>query len=75
MYTVAVKRILPDLKEPKYAHGNNYMRAGTTIVLLPDDEYRRLYPTDEKKFFTHHNFGPYSYLVKKYYGGVGGVSR
>jgi len=75
MYSKAIKKQLPQLNEPGYSDGNNYMRAGTPVVLQPDAEYLRMYITDTKKPFTHHNFGPYSYLVKKYYGGVGGVNH
>lgn len=68
MYTMAIKKVLPDLQQPTYADGNNYMRAGVPIVLVGDEEYHRLHPTDPGKPFSHHMFGPYSFLIKQIYG-------
>ncbi|RYG44475.1 MAG: lipase family protein [Chitinophagaceae bacterium] len=67
MYTMAVKKVLPQLKEPKYVHSSNYMRAGIPIILMPDEEYNRLYPYDKDKVFMHHMFQPYYFLLKKIY--------
>jgi len=62
-----VKRFLPQLREPVYTGGNNYMRAGVPVILVPDEEYRRQFPESNTNFFTHHLFKPYYMLVKKYY--------
>jgi hypothetical protein len=62
-----VKKFLPQLKEPIYTKGNNYMRAGSPIILVPDEEYRNQFPESDTNFFTHHLFKPYYMLVKKYY--------
>ncbi len=61
------KNILPQLKEPVYAKGNNYMRAGSPVILMGDDEYHRLFPDDRSNVFVHHMFKPYNYLVRKIY--------
>ena len=63
-----VKKILPQLKEPQYAAGANYMRAGVPIVLVPDAAYKAQYPDDPKQIWIHHM--PYAYyvLAEKYYG-------
>ena len=59
---------LPDLVKPEYVPSMNYMRAGTAVVLLPDEEYYALYPNDdEKQIFRHHGMRPYLYLVEKLY--------
>jgi Lipase (class 3) len=62
-----VKKILPQLKEPEYAHDNNYQRAGVPIVLQPDAEYYKVYPNETTNIFQHHLFAPYYLLAKKYY--------
>jgi len=62
-----VKKFLPQLKEPTYANGNNYMRAGTAIVLKPDEEYYQRFPDNNQTVFIHHMFAAYYMLVKKYY--------
>jgi len=62
-----VKKILPQLREPAYAKGNNYMRTGSPIILLPDEDYRKQFPESDTNFFTHHSFKPYYMLVRKYY--------
>jgi pimeloyl-ACP methyl ester carboxylesterase len=67
MYKMAIKKVLPQLKEPEYVHGSNYMRAGIPIILMPDEEYNRLYPYDKDKVFMHHMFQAYYFLLKKNY--------
>lgn len=63
-----VKKSLPQLKEPVYAKGNNYQRAGVPIVLMPDADYYQHFPNNTKNIFQHHMFEPYYMLAKKYYG-------
>ncbi|MBC7849399.1 MAG: lipase family protein [Chitinophagaceae bacterium] len=65
LYNLAIKKTLPQYKEPAYVDGNNYMRAGTPIILMPDEAYYQKFPTNEKKPFTHHLFAPYSMLAKR----------
>jgi len=70
MGTVVYQRIrtyLPALKEPAYAEGSNYMRAGTPVVLMPDADYRRQFPDGGRNFFIHHLFAAYYFLLKKDY--------
>lgn len=62
-----VKKILPQLREPVYAHNNNYQRAGAPIVLQPDSAYYQLYPGDPSKMFQHHSYAAYYRLAKQYY--------
>ncbi|HEV9037267.1 MAG TPA: lipase family protein [Puia sp.] len=63
----AIKRSLPGLREPFYAGGSNYQRAGVPIVLEPDPAYYQLFPNDPDKIFLHHSFDAYSWLATKYY--------
>ncbi len=67
IYKRAIKKIIPQLKEPGYANGNNYMRAGTPVILMADEEYCQKFPESNEKFFIHHSFAPYNYLLKKWY--------
>jgi len=62
-----VKNSLPQLKEPNYTSGNNYMRAGNPVVLLADEAYYREFTGSKEMFFIHHGFRPYYYLLNKYY--------
>jgi hypothetical protein len=61
------KKIVPQLKEPVYANGNNYMRAGTPVILMPDAAYFSNFPESRKNVFIHHMFDPYNYLARKLY--------
>lgn len=60
-------RHLPELQQPNYVFSNNYMTAGTPIVLLADEEYHRKFPFDGKNIFVHHHPAAYLYLLQKYY--------
>jgi hypothetical protein len=62
-----VKKSLPGLQEPEYKASSNYMRAGTSVILVPDSAYRRIFPEDPQKVFMHHLFEPYRYLIRKQY--------
>lgn len=64
-----VKKFLPQLKEPVYAPGSNYMRAGSPIILMPDELYRKQYPFDGKNIFIHHMPPVYYSLAQRLYGG------
>ncbi|WP_276504288.1 lipase family protein [Terrimonas pollutisoli] len=67
VYKRGVKKILPQLQEPAYAHGNNYMRAGTPVVLMPDEPYKAKFPDNKQTPFVHHSFAAYYFLASKYY--------
>lgn len=65
LYKMSIRKTLPQLKEPDYVHSSNYMRAGTPVILMPDDTYRKQFPGDGKdKAFIHHLYASYSYLLK-----------
>jgi hypothetical protein len=67
IYKKAIRKLLPQLKEPVYSHGNNYMRAGTPIILMTDEDYFQKFPESNERFFVHHLYNPYYYLLKKWY--------
>ena len=58
---------MPQLKQPTYSKGMNYMRAGTPVILMPDESYYQLFPDKKETLFIHHMFQPYYYLLKKWY--------
>ncbi len=61
------RKQLPQLKQPEYVYSNNYMTAGSPIILMADEEYFKLFPFDGKNVFIHHMPAHYLYLLKKYY--------
>ena len=68
LYKMGISKSLPQLKEPAYIHSSNYMRAGTPVILMPDELYRQKFPSDGKdKAFIHHLYASYSYLLNKIY--------
>lgn len=67
MYKIAIKKALPGFKEPVYVHGSNFMRAGIPVILMPDENYYKLYPDNADTPFVHHLFSAYYYLLKKIY--------
>ncbi|UEG53727.1 lipase family protein [Mucilaginibacter daejeonensis] len=67
VYQRFIKKAMPQFKEPAYVTGSLYTTAGTPIILLPDEEYRKKFVNDPKNVFTHHMFSPYRYLTEKQY--------
>ncbi|MET0300031.1 MAG: lipase family protein [Flavitalea sp.] len=61
------KSIVPQLKEPEYSKGINYVRAGTPVILMADEDYLKLFPDSRENAFAHHLFKPYNYLARKWY--------
>lgn len=58
-----VSKVMPQLKPPPFAAGNNYQRAGTPVVLVPDAAYWQRFPAKTDKIFIHHLLEPYFLLV------------
>jgi hypothetical protein len=63
-----VKKFLPQLKEPVYAPGSNYMRAGVPIILMPYEDYQKQFVFNGKNVFIHHMPNAYYMLAQKWYG-------
>lgn len=61
-----VKKHISEYVSPEYSPSNNYVRTGTTIVLMPDEEYYKLYPDSKENVFIHHFHPPYLYLAERY---------
>lgn len=62
-----VKKFLPQFKEPTYSPGSNYMRAGSPIILMPDEEYNKAHVFDGKNVFLHHMPRSYYELAQRLY--------
>ena len=61
-----VKKFLPGFIPPEYYPSNDYVRTGTTILLVADEEYFKIFPGDNKTVFAHHFPKPYLYLLDHY---------
>ncbi|MRG46473.1 lipase family protein [Chitinophaga sp. SYP-B3965] len=66
VYKMSRKK-LPGFQQPAYVYSNNYMTAGSPIVLMADEEYYRQFPFDGKNVFINHMPPQYLYLLKKQY--------
>jgi hypothetical protein len=62
-----VRKTLPQLKLPPFEYSNNYMTAGTPVILLADSAYHQKFKFDGKNVFVHHMFEPYIYLLEQHY--------
>jgi hypothetical protein len=60
-----ILRTLKEYKCPTYYASTNYVRTGNVIVLIPDDNYFKLFPESKTNVFIHHMFEPYYYLAKQ----------
>lgn len=60
-----VRRSLPGFVPPAYTYSSHYTTAGTPVVLMPDEEYRKTFVFDGANVFIHHMYAPYLWLVKK----------
>ncbi len=58
-----VHKALPQFKQPVYANSNNYMPAGTPVILMADSAYRQQFIFTGKNIFVHHVLTPYRFLV------------
>ena len=60
-----VQKNLNGYVAPQYYESSDYVRTGTTIVLLADSAYFNQYPESKDKIFTHHFHPPYLNLAMK----------
>lgn len=61
----SVQKSLAGYQSPQYYNSNHYVRTGTIVILLADDDYFKLYPESKDNAFVHHLHQPYLYLAKK----------
>lgn len=60
-----IKKNISTYVPPKYYSSNHYVRTGATIVLMPDEDYYKLFPEDPKNLFPHHFHMQYLNLLDK----------
>lgn len=66
--TKLIQKSLPEFQKPEFVSSNNYVRTGISIILQPDDIYKKEYPNDNPKtVFMHHIHKPYMDLLKRQY--------
>ncbi len=67
MVSQAVKKQIPSYQNPEYYKSNYYVRTGRTIVLLPDEEYFKIYNNEPEnhEIWRHHFIKPYLFLTNK----------
>jgi hypothetical protein len=65
MTSKIIKQNINGFNPPLYYSSNHYVRTGSTIVLLPDDEYFKQFPDDASKLFPHHFHAQYLVLLDK----------
>lgn len=59
-----VQKLKPGYKQPDFHHSEHYTRAGSYVVLSPNEAYYTKFPKDAKtEIFTHHMFEPYLMLA------------
>ena len=59
-----VLKTIPEFEAPPYLKSNHYARAGTFIVLQPNEAYKSRFPDLKEKIFQHHMLQPYYFLFK-----------
>lgn len=63
MTSKIIKKNIKGFTSPLYHSSNHYVRTGAIIVLMPDEEYFKLFPDDPKTIFVHHFHKPYLHLL------------
>lgn len=60
-----VQKQYPQFKAPSYYPSNNYARAGSFVILMPDEAYFQKFPDSQKDVFIHHSIQAYLHLTEK----------
>lgn len=60
-----VNKQLPGYSAPGWYNSNNYMRAGSSVILMPDADYYLKFPDKQDQVFIHHFPEPYLYLAEQ----------
>ncbi len=67
MTSKTVQKILPGFIPPAYYPSSHYVRTGNMIVLVPGEDYFKLYPESQSpdNMFPHHLHPQYMYLAEQ----------
>jgi len=60
-----IRQTLKEFTPPDYYRSSDYVRAGVNIILLPGNDYYKIYPDDSTKLFAHHYHAQYLYLLNQ----------
>ncbi len=60
----SVKKEVGNITIPEYTDCMHYVRTGQSLVLSPDENYHREFPSDPDKIFTHHAHHAYIFLIE-----------
>jgi len=60
-----IEKGLPGLVPPEFTNSSYYTRAGTTIVLNPDEAYYKKFKDSGEDNFIHHHVTSYLYLTRQ----------
>jgi pimeloyl-ACP methyl ester carboxylesterase len=61
-----IRKNLSSFQPPAYYPSNDYVRTGTTIVLLAEEAYYERFPDNKDTPFVHHFHEAYLYLIEQY---------
>jgi len=60
-----VAGMVPGYVAPDFYNSNNYVRTGTTIVLMPNEDYMQEFSVGKNDIFCHHHIKSYVYLANR----------
>lgn len=61
-----IKKYINGFTPPAYYPSSDYVRTGTPIVMIPDDDYYKEFPeNDPAQIFRHHFFEQYLFLLDR----------
>ena len=63
--TKIIQQKLPGFEGPKFLDCSYYVRAGTMVILNPDEAYYKLFPKNDENMFVHHGAMAYIKLSEK----------
>ena len=66
MTSKVIQKKLPNFSPPQYVNSNNYVRTSNTVTLYAHENYYKKFPKESDKFWIHHNFDAYLFLLKEY---------
>ncbi|MEO7524306.1 MAG: META domain-containing protein [Ferruginibacter sp.] len=69
-----VRKNLREFNSPHYYNSNNYVRTGTTILLVPDSSYYVAFPEIKDSIWHNHTQKPYLFLAEKLPGNGDGAT-
>lgn len=61
-----VENEVEGFKQPKYFDSACYMRTGTIVVLIPNEDYYGKFSAISEDKFIHHMYNAYRFLIDKY---------